>query len=41
MLPAYARQMLELRRPGLELLPARLAAATMGKTLRWAFRQNA
>ena len=40
MLPGYARTMLDLKRPGLELLPIRAAAFTMGKTLRWAFRQN-
>ncbi|MGB7409444.1 MAG: oxygenase MpaB family protein [Pontixanthobacter sp.] len=40
LLPGYARTMLELRRPGLELLPARAAAFSVGKTLRWAFRQN-
>ncbi len=39
LLPDYARNLLELRRPGLELLPARAAALSVGKTLRWAFRQ--
>ncbi|MFZ1743929.1 MAG: oxygenase MpaB family protein, partial [Pontixanthobacter sp.] len=40
LLPDYARQMLDLRKPGLETLPAKFAAQSVGKTLRWAFRQN-
>lgn len=40
LLPPYARAMLDLRRPTLAALPARLAAQTMGRTLRWAFRQG-
>lgn len=39
LLPNYARSMLGLKPPGLSALPARLAAQTMGRTLRWAFRQ--
>ena len=38
-LPPFARAMLGLERPGLSALPARLATRTMGRTLRWAFRQ--
>ena len=37
MLPAHAREMLQIKRPGLEALPARVAALGIGKTLRWAF----
>ncbi len=40
MLPSFARSMLGLERPGLAALPARAATWGMGKTLRWAFRQN-
>lgn len=40
LLPPFARSMLELDRPGLIALPARAATWGMGKTLRWAFRQN-
>lgn len=40
MLPDWARQMLRLQRPVLTALPARAATWGMGKTLRWAFRQN-
>jgi uncharacterized protein (DUF2236 family) len=40
MLPSFARSMLDLERPGLAGLPARAATWGMGKTLRWAFRQN-
>lgn len=40
MLPDWARQMLRLRRPVLTALPARAATWGMGRTLRWAFRQN-
>ncbi|WP_370189155.1 oxygenase MpaB family protein [Qipengyuania sp.] len=40
LLPPFARSMLGLERPGLAALPARAATWGMGKTLRWAFRQN-
>ena len=40
LLPPFARSMLGLVRPGLGALPARAATWGMGKTLRWAFRQN-
>lgn len=40
MLPPFARTMLGLQRPGIAALPARAAAWGMGKTLRWAFKQN-
>ena len=40
MLPEWARQMLRLQRPMLTALPARAATWGMGRTLRWAFRQN-
>lgn len=40
LLPDYAREMLQLKRPGLERLPAKMAAIGVGRTLRWAFRQN-
>ncbi|MEP5937378.1 MAG: oxygenase MpaB family protein [Erythrobacter sp.] len=40
MLPSFARSMLDLDRPGLSALPARAATWGMGKTLRWAFKQN-
>ncbi len=40
MLPDWARQMLRLQRPVLTALPARAATWGMGRTLRWAFRQN-
>lgn len=40
MLPGFARSMLGLERPGLAALPARAATWGVGKTLRWAFRQN-
>lgn len=39
-LPPFARSMLGLARPGLTALPARAATWGIGKTLRWAFRQN-
>lgn len=39
MLPSYARDMLHLRRPGIERVPARIAALGFGRTLRWAFKQ--
>ena len=39
-LPAFARSMLGLERPGLTGIPARAATWGVGKTLRWAFRQN-
>ena len=40
LLPAFARSVLGLKQPGLELMPAKIAARAAGKTLRWAFRQN-
>ncbi len=40
MLPDWARAMLRLQRPLLTALPARAATWGMGRTLRWAFRQN-
>jgi len=40
MLPSFARSMLGLTRPGLATIPARAATWGMGKTLRWAFKQN-
>ncbi|MFN3863317.1 MAG: oxygenase MpaB family protein [Erythrobacter sp.] len=40
MLPDWARKMLNLQRPVLTALPARAATWGMGRTLRWAFRQN-
>lgn len=40
MLPPFARTLLGLTRPGLAALPARAATWGMGKTLRWAFKQN-
>lgn len=40
MLPPFARTMLGLTRPGLAAIPARAATWGMGKTLRWAFKQN-
>lgn len=40
LLPSFARAMLGLDRPGLGGIPARAATWGMGKTLRWAFRQN-
>lgn len=40
LLPPFARSMLGLERPGLGAIPARVATWGMGKTLRWAFRQN-
>lgn len=40
MLPAYARSMLGLSSPGITAIPAKLAARTAGRTLRWAFRQG-
>lgn len=39
-LPPFARAMLGLERPGMGALPARFATQAMGRTLRWAFRQN-
>lgn len=39
-LPAFARTMLGLTRPGIGALPARAATWGMGRTLRWAFKQN-
>ncbi|UAB79488.1 DUF2236 domain-containing protein [Erythrobacter sp. SCSIO 43205] len=40
MLPGFARSMLGLQRPMLTALPARAATWGVGRTLRWAFRQN-
>ena len=40
MLPDWARGMLRLQRPVLTALPARAATWGVGRTLRWAFRQN-
>lgn len=40
LLPAFARAMLGLEKPGLAAFPARAATWGMGKTLRWAFRQG-
>ena len=40
MLPDWARAMLHLQTPMLTALPARAATWGMGRTLRWAFRQN-
>jgi uncharacterized protein (DUF2236 family) len=41
MLPEWARATLSLQRPMLTALPARAATWGMGRTLRWAFRQDA
>lgn len=40
MLPDWARAMLRLQRPLLSAIPARAATWGVGRTLRWAFRQN-
>lgn len=40
MLPDWARTMLRLQKPVLTALPARAMTWGMGRTLRWAFRQN-
>lgn len=40
MLPDWATRMLRLQRPVLTALPARAATWGMGRTLRWAFKQN-
>ncbi len=40
MLPSWSRSMLGLSRPGLAAIPARAATWGMGRTLRWAFKQN-
>lgn len=40
LLPPFARSMLGLERPGLGAIPARAATWGVGRTLRWAFRQN-
>ncbi|MEL7189430.1 MAG: oxygenase MpaB family protein [Pseudomonadota bacterium] len=40
MLPDWARGMLRLQRPRLTALPARAATSAVGRTLRWAFKQN-
>lgn len=41
MLPNWGRAMLHLQRPVLSAFPARAATWGVGKTLRWAFKQNA
>jgi uncharacterized protein (DUF2236 family) len=41
MLPGWAAAMLNLQRPVLTALPTRAATWGMGRTLRWAFRQDA
>lgn len=40
MLPPFARDMLNLQRPMLTALPARATTWGMGRTLRWAFKQQ-
>nr|WP_298926579.1 oxygenase MpaB family protein [uncultured Erythrobacter sp.] len=40
MLPDWARGMLKLQKPVLTALPARAATWGVGRTLRWAFKQN-
>ena len=40
LLPPFARSMLGLSRPGLVALPARMTTRGLGRTLRWAMRQN-
>ncbi len=40
MVPDWARSMLKLQRPVLTALPARAATWGVGRTLRWAFKQN-
>jgi uncharacterized protein (DUF2236 family) len=40
LLPSFARSMLALERPGLRSLTTRAATWSVGKTLRWAFRQT-
>jgi uncharacterized protein (DUF2236 family) len=40
MLPPFARAMLGLAHPGLAAMPARAATWGMGRTLRWAFKQD-
>ena len=40
MLPDWGRSMLKLQRPVLTALPARAATWGVGRTLRWAFKQN-
>ena len=40
MLPDWARSMLKLQRPRLTALPARAATWGVGRTLRWAFKQD-
>lgn len=39
LLPAFARPMLGLKQPGLALIPTKIATHTVGRTLRWAFKQ--
>ena len=40
LLPPFARSMLGLHRPGLAALPARATTRALGRTLRWAMRQE-
>lgn len=40
MMPSWGRSMLGLSQPGLAAIPARAATWGMGRTLRWAFRQQ-
>ena len=40
MLPDWAARMLRLQRPVLTAIPARAATWGMGRTLRWALRQD-
>jgi len=40
MLPPYARTMLELNPPALAGIPAKVAARSLGETMRWAFRRT-
>ncbi|MCK0128834.1 oxygenase MpaB family protein [Erythrobacter sp. F6033] len=40
MLPDWARSMLKLQKPVLSAIPARAATWGVGRTLRWAFKQN-
>jgi uncharacterized protein (DUF2236 family) len=39
LLPSFARPMLGLQQPGLSLIPTKIATHTVGRTLRWAFKQ--
>lgn len=40
LLPPFARTMLGLQPPGLGAIPAHLATRSLGRTIRWAFRQS-